>query len=508
MRLGQLLGSRFNEGTDDLILYEGPLGPRREAMPLADVAIALFRIANVLSVKSRTPSQRVGILSNHRIETYLSVMACAISGRTFVPLNPKFPTSRLEQIIELGEVDVILYDSSSLSALSCLDKGHASIDISALATNPSTNLEQQAAHEYRLSISEEKVDPQHTCYLMFTSGSTGVPKGVPISFANLLAYVQGLTKHISLARGLRFSQFFDLAFDLSIHDIFISNFRWGTLIAPTKVDLMMPSGYVNREKIDIWFSVPILGALIGKKPPESDGHKLQQMLFCGEALPMETVVSCQPWLDDGGEIWNLYGPTEATIAFTAAQITSAEKLSGTASIGQPFGSNEVLLEVDGNIRAATEVGEEGELLLGGPQVFDGYTGSPPSPFLEIAQKVWYRSGDLVRVETEGIRFRGRVDSQIKYRGYRVELGEIEVASRQAFRLQTVAAILNGSGSDGKIVLFYLSSESTLSINPSDLSNKIPSYMVPGEFIALEAMPTNVNGKIDRKALANLLLKST
>jgi acyl-coenzyme A synthetase/AMP-(fatty) acid ligase len=114
---------------------------------------------------------------------------------------------------------------------------------------------------------------------------------------------------------------------------------------------------------------------------------------------------------------------------------------------------------------------------------------------------WYRSGDLVRVDDEGVYFRGRLDSQIKFRGYRIELGEIEVAARQAYDLNTVAVILTGDQNDPRLVMFYLESEHDGPIDPIALDDVVPSYMVPGSFVGLPAMPVNQNGKIDRKALA-------
>lgn len=499
MRLADLLGDRLSTGADDLPTYEGPIGGTRGAMDLAAASAAIRRVETALAAHG-AGRLRVGILSNHQVETYVSVLGCVVGNHTFVPLNPKFPHGRLQQIIELGRVDVILRDATTADVLETLATSLPSIDVSALVATEVSSDEAVEVTAWRGTIDDRPIVADDIAYVMFTSGSTGTPKGVPVSLGNLTAYVQGIGSLLGMERGLRYTQFFDLSFDLSIHDIFVSNHLWGTLIAPSKVDLMMPSGYVSRERIDVWFSVPILGAQLGRATPNAAFAGLAHMLFCGEALPMETVKACRAWLRDGGDLWNLYGPTEATIAFTGARVTESERSSGNASIGLPFGVNEVALLVDGVVHRDLVDDLEGELLLGGPQVFAGYSTDAPSPFLDADGMRWYHSGDLVRIDHEGVYFRGRVDSQVKYRGYRIELGEIEAAVRGTFDLKTVAVVLTGEQGDAKIVAFYLREELAGDLDPAALNELLPSYMVPASFVALDEMPTNQNSKIDRKAL--------
>lgn len=217
---------------------------------------------------------------------------------------------------------------------------------------------------------------------------------------------------------------------------------------------------------------------------------------------METVAACRPWLADGGRMWNLYGPTEATIAFTAADVTDSSRTDGNASIGRPFGVNRTaMLTADGTVATEPRLGDEGELLLGGPQVFAGYSTDAPSPFVEDNGTNWYRSGDLVRIDAEGVYFRGRVDSQVKFRGYRIELGEIETVARRTFGLKTLAVVVSGEGVDARLVLFHLAGETADVLDLQQLATDLPNYMIPAEAVALDAMPTNQNGKIDRRALA-------
>jgi amino acid adenylation domain-containing protein len=496
-RSAALLTDRWRAGESDRSVFEGALGAEKRAvLSEADAASRLAGLAEILRGYGVGPDVRVGVLSNHRIETYLAVLAVVSVGGTFVPLNPKFPVERLRTIVDLARPVVVLGDTSTVDVHRDVAASVPFVDVASVAPIPNQ------VQDWLDTAASASVTGEHTAYVMFTSGSTGTPKGVPISYANLAAYVEGVAGLLSIPEGARFSQFFDLSFDLSMHDIFVSMRHRGTLVAPTAVDLMMPGAYVARERIDAWFSVPLIGAQLGAGKLREDFPGFRSMLFCGEALPMETVAACRPWLAAGGRMWNLYGPTEATIAFTAADVTESVRVDGNASIGRPFGVNRTaMLAADGTVVDQPQLGDEGELLLGGPQVFAGYSTDAPSPFVEGTSTRWYRSGDLVRIDDEGVYFRGRVDSQVKFRAYRIELGEIETVTRRTFGLKTVAVVVSGEGAEARLVLFHLAGETAGALDLQRLGTDLPTYMIPAEAVALDAMPTNQNGKIDRRALA-------
>lgn len=478
----------------DAIAFEGAFGDANKvAMSASDAGCMIAALSGLLRAKGVGPNVRVGVLSNHRVETYLAVLSVVAAGGTFVPLNPKFPADRLRTIVGLARPVLILGDRSTFDVGADVAGSVPFVDVASVqpAAGPA-------------DIDPAEVGPGDTAYVMFTSGSTGTPKGVPVSYGNLTSYVDGVTELLDIPADSRFSQFFDLSFDLSMHDIFVSTRCHGTLVAPTQIDMMMPGAYVARERIDAWFSVPLLGAQLGAATRKEGFPGFRSMLFCGEALPMETVAACRAWLADGGRMWNLYGPTEATIAFTAADVTDSARTDGNASIGRPFGKNRTaMLRGDGSVDDSPALGEEGELLLGGPQVFAGYSTDAPSPFVDHDATRWYRSGDLVRIDDEGVYFRGRVDSQVKFRGYRIELGEIETLARRAFGLKTVAVVVAGEGAKARLVMFHLASEAAEPIDLQLLGSDLPGYMVPAEAVSLEAMPTNQNGKIDRRVLASM-----
>jgi len=502
VRISDLLGPRSSGGfRPETIAYEGPIGGTRRGLSQAETAQAVGALREQCEATRPARPLRIGVLSNHQLETYLTVLASVAGGHAFVPLNPKFPTHRLEQIVELAALDLVVHDATTAEAAPAIAGATPLLDATrvtteALAVSPST-----AADDPFAVVGALEVEADRLAYMMFTSGSTGTPKGVPVTYGSLTAYVTSICALIDFPTDARHTQFFDLSFDLSIHDIFVSFHADGVLVAPTRVDLMMPGAYVRRERIDVWFSVPLLGAQLARATRADDVTGLRVVQFCGEALPMETVDGCRAWLRPDGEIWNLYGPTEATIAFTAHLVGADEPVVGAASIGRPFGDNLVaLLADDGSTSDADALGSEGELLLGGPQVFAGYSTPAPSPFVEHRGQQYYRSGDLVRVEPSGLYYRGRVDSQVKYRGYRIELGEIESAMRSTFGLRSVAVVMRGEGAEAELRAYHLAAEADGDLDLTRLGATLPSYMVPVTSTALETMPTNANGKIDRRAL--------
>jgi amino acid adenylation domain-containing protein len=423
----------------------------------------------------------VAILANRSAEAYAAVIACYRAGITYVPLNPAFPIARLQKVIQLS------------GAVECLfDPRHASIAEQLDCPMLPIALDQEDA-----SFSPAAPEPETFAYQLFTSGSTGEPKGVPIPHRALSHYVEHIIEAVGIGDGWRASQFFDLSFDLSMHDIFVTFATGGTLIAAGDIDLMMPHRFVARNQIDIWFSVPMLAVAATRgQAARPEVPRLKKALFCGEALPTEYARAIRSLLLDGGEIWNLYGPTEATIAFTAHRFEEGTCPPDTVPLGSPFGNNVIAVLADDEIRPVNE-GAEGELLLGGPQVFAGYQPPVQSPFVSDASgQRFYRTGDLVRLAEGQLRYIGRIDNQVKIRGHRVELGEIEAACRRVDGVDVAIALLL-DGTNPRLVLAY---EAAKDADFQGLSAALPAYMIPESFHRFDRLPTNANGKIDRKQL--------
>ena len=447
--------------------------------------------SNALSLNDQLGSaKKIGILCTRSAEAYLGVLACYLNGRVFVPLNPAYPTERLRSIVSAADVDLVLHQNANESTLSALG----------VPDQPITFMPPSEADCQWNSSMLKSPAPTATAYQMFTSGSTGAPKGVPITHHSLSHYIEEVTNHIDFPTGARYSQLFDLSFDLSIHDIFVTLSRGGTIVPASDTQLLIPGSYINKQRIDVWFSVPTLSVAAAKpasgKPIK---HKLQLALFCGEALPMDYVQNFRSLMDKDAPIYNLYGPTEATIAFTSHKLSSSDNRFSTAPIGSSFGENTLGLLTEHGPTTAPAEGDEGELLLSGPQIFHGYEPHRDTDcFIYHESLRFYRSGDTVRVNDDVFHFIGRIGSQVKIRGYRIELGEIEAVFRKTYKLQNVAAVVVGLGNQSRICLAY---EGDVEITDThDASNILPKHMMPQSLVKLTALPQNNNGKIDRKAL--------
>ncbi len=448
-------------------------------------------IANVQSLIATRAPKAVGILGTRSLEAYVAVMACFFSGVRFVPLNPELPNERLDKIIRYGQVDLLLHDGKRN-------------DIDSFASGFSSDIAEVAAGEDTSDkpVLSKKLQASDIAYQMFTSGSTGEPKGVPITYGSLSHYVSGIRATTGHDTGGRFSQLFDLSFDLSMHDIFVALASGGTLVPASNIDLMMPHSYIQKKCIDYWFSVPLVASValrgLGDNPVK---HKLKKAMFCGEQLPTEYATGFRAFVEPDGPIYNLYGPTEATIAFTAKHFKDADPDLAVVPLGEPFGENVIGIRThEGEVVEADE-GAEGELLLGGPQVFSGYYPDNSVECFVGEDPRYYCSGDLVRVKNGELHHIGRIDSQIKLRGYRIELGDIEAAFRKAFGCAAAAAVVLGTGESREIVLAY---EHTKNIDDfSLLDAHLPAYMRPAQFMRFEKIPTNINGKVDRKTIGKM-----
>ncbi len=481
-RLDRALRQSLETAGSRLAIDGGANDARTYDQLKADVAIIQQQITGL-----DTPSN-VGILANQSCETYAAVIAVLLSGRTFIPLNPKFPIDRLRVICEQAGCDAILFDPVNSEIAAQLDvPGH---------------LISKAENQEIPALQVADISDSDIAYRMFTSGSTGLPKGVPIRFESLDHYVREVSNLLNLESGLRFSQTFDLSFDLSMHDIFIALTNKGTIVPPRGMDLMMPHNYIIKKELDVWFSVPMLaGPILQAKLPDGP-PPLVAAMFCGEPLPLAYARGLAQYVVPDGPVLNLYGPTEATIAITERNLRLYDGDSELMPIGRPFGQNQVAILIDEQIKPAID-GVEGELLLGGVQVFDGYepsTGNNPFVSADDGQ-ILYRSGDLVRVTHGEMHHLGRIDSQVKIRGYRIELGEIEQAFRDIYDRHITAAVSLGTGQSAHIGIAYCGEK--IDYQPEALAGKLPDYMIPRKAMQIDALPTNVNGKIDRQSLETL-----
>jgi amino acid adenylation domain-containing protein len=353
-------------------------------------------------------------------------------------------------------------------------------------------------------------------YLLFTSGSTGVPKGVAVAHRNVAHFVQSAVERYQVDKFDRFSQTFDMTFDLSVFDLFVAWEVGACVCCPSRKALLNPAQFIRDSRLTVWFSVPSVALMVrqlGALKPAAF-PTLRWSLFCGEPLPADLAVA---WAEAAPQstLDNLYGPTEVTIACTAYRWQGVQSLSecehNIVPIGYPLAGMNALV-ADNELREVAP-GEEGELLMAGPQVSMGYWRDEEKTADSFvvpagAQSTYYRTGDRVcRPIAEGpLRFRGRLDHQIKVQGYRVELQEVEALLKQEAGADLAIAVgwpLRVSGAGG-IEAFMTSAQVDVETVRERLKARLPFYAVPRKIHVIDRWPLNSNGKIDRGQLLKLL----
>ena len=477
----------------------------------------------------RDAAPLTGVFGNRSETAYTGVLGTLMAGHGYVPLNPAFPLERTRLMLKRSMCRSLVVDSESEAQLEALLEGVDEpllilcpdrADVSELARRSLPHrilgaADLSAPGQWR----RKDVSPDSIAYLLFTSGSTGQPKAVMVSHANVLHYLDYVTRRYSITSEDRVSQNFDLTFDLSAHDLFVAWHRGACVCCPNKKQRFKPDDFIKGAGLTIWFSVPSTALFmhrLGVLKPDLY-PKLRLSLFCGEALPAEIA---RRWAlaAPNSVIENIYGPTELTIACTAyrwdGKLSPEQCEQGIVPIGEPFDDMEVLI-ADENLEQVQD-GTAGELLMRGPQMSAGYWHDEEKTkraFVTVPGKngkVFYRTGDRVcrRGSGKPMVYLGRVDSQMQVLGYRVEMGEVECAVRQASGLDGVVAIgwpLTQRGADG--IEVFLEAE-TLDVTRlvAELRSKLPPYMLPRNIRLLRALPLNSNGKFDRQALVKILEK--
>jgi amino acid adenylation domain-containing protein len=481
------------------------------------------------TLQRRVPSNDpplTAVFGQRSITTYAGVLGALFRGHGYVPLNPAFPAERTRAMLERAGCGAIVVDAGAEALLEPVLEGverrlvliapeHDGVE-SLAKRFPQHEVVTGAELELADAWQPGPVDPEAVAYLLFTSGSTGIPKGVMVAHRNVLHFLDVMAARYEVTERDRFSQLFDLTFDLSAFDMFLAWERGACVCAPTPKQKLVPSAYVAEAGLTIWFSVPSTGVLLqrlGKlKPDLYPGLRLA--LFCGEALPVDVMEGWRKAAPNA-VLENIYGPTEVTIACTAyrwdATRSPGESELGLVPIGEPYPGMQAIV-ADASLREVAD-GESGELLMSGPQVALGYWKDPEktaSAFVTPPGRdaVFYRTGDRVRRARPGapLVYLGRIDNQIKIQGYRVELEEVESALRDASGAGVAVAVgwpPSPSGADG-IVAFLGADSADCDAIRERLKERLPPYMVPREIRLVTEFPLNANGKVDRKALRRRL----
>ena len=470
----------------------------------------------------------VGVIADRSAASYLAILACVAGGRPFVPLQPRYPPERAHAIWRQAGGSVMMCGIAGCPAaraiLALRDDPVEIVWLDRTADPPpELSSGKRQVHVIGLPcdgliVARDIHVEERLAYILFTSGSTGVPKGVAVNHASVMSYVDVILRTYNPGPADRFSQVFDQTFDLCMHDLFVSLSSGGCLhVVPTR-EQHVPGRFAREHGLTFWLSTPSTAAMmarVGGVEPDSYPD-LRVSLFCGEALPVDLA---RRWLRaaPNSQVENLYGPTEATIAITRHPISSTclDDSAAIVPIGRPFeGQEAAILDACGHA-AWPMGGEEGELIVSGSQLAVGYWKDeiqtkhafPSSLPGDPLGRRWYRTGDLVRYDASvGYSFLGRLDDQVKIRGHRVSLTEVDLAMRGVSGATLVASFAWPSGTSGLdgIIVFLCGSQLDEKMVRERCASVLPPYMIPRRILFLEEMPINASGKIDRSALRELL----
>lgn len=439
----------------------------------------------------------VGLITNDDLETYASIIALWFEGKSYVPINPKFPEPRNRQIIDQAGIDYVLSSKTNfeLNYIEIITTSSA-LCISTYFKSPKEVAEDQLA------------------YMFFTSGTTGVPKGVPITLQNLWAFVDAFkTMGYSITERDRCLQMFELTFDLSVFSYLLPILN-GACVYTIPQDAIKYSYMVELmedEKITFALMVPSILHYLRPYFNEINCPQLRCSLFCGEALPTDIVKewsSCVP----NAIIANVYGPTECTIFCTnyTLDFDKIDHHNGVVGIGRPTKHTDVLVVDKNNELVDIEI--EGELCLSGKQLTSGYWNNEEKnkeSFFWVESDTeriqYYRTGDLCKQDKSGnLLYVGRKDFQVKIQGYRVELSEIEFEAKKAFvSVNLIAVAFVNQLGNYEIGLCIESEERDTALAIKRLKDKLPSYMIPTKVRFLKEFPLSTNGKTDRKKITGI-----
>lgn len=437
----------------------------------------------------------IGLIANDDIETYASIIALWLEGKAYIPLHPNQPFDRCEEIIKQININTIL-DSSETSVF----LNHQVINIHNLS------------YKTDVLINDVCTDENSLAYVLFTSGSTGIPKGVTISRKNIGAFMDSFWDcGIVITEEDRCLQCFDLTFDVSVQCFLVPLTKGACVYTIPHGQIKYSYVYGLLEDQHLTFGAMAPSMLRYLKPyfEEINVPGMKYCILTGEASPIDLVHQWEKCIPKA-EIYNFYGPTEATIYCTYYKINrngEIKTLNGMLSIGNPM-KNVVAIIIDEDYNILSKE-EKGELCVYGDQVSPGYWNSPEKNAQAFFEKEYngiiqrfYHTGDLCYYDNEeSLMLYGRLDSQAKIQGYRVELGEIEYHAREYLEGNN-AVVLTFTNSIGntELALFIEGKK----INTASLINymktKIPSYMIPTKIIVEHEFPLNPNSKVDKRKL--------
>lgn len=481
----------------------------------AELNLRANQLAHRLRELGVRPDDHVGVCLERSLDLPAIVLGIMKSGGAYLPLDPSYPRERLEFMATDGEPRVIVTTSALAERLGAAPAFKLMVDVE------QAELARQPAND-----PEHRTTPDHAIYVIYTSGSTGKPKGAINLHRALLSRMMWERQQFQHRAGDRYLLKTSLNFDPSFTEMFRPLCNGGVLVVARPGGERDPdylADIIEREQICMTSFVPsMLRLFLERDDLRSKCQSLRFITCGGEAMTSDLAALFREKLS--ARLFNMYGPAETAISVTYFDCSEAT-VGETVPLGRPMAN--VRLYVLDSLGQPQPIGVPGELYIGGAPVGRGYWNRPEltaerfvrDPFVDRPDAIMYKTGDVCRYQPDGkIEFLGRVDSQVKIRGQRVELGEIESRLAAYDNVSAAAVLARGAGESMTLIAYVVprnvdTNEIGGETQPSDvlrryLSESLPEYMIPAEFLFLPALPTLPNGKVNRTALSALASQRT